>query len=397
MALTRYTWNPLTDGVLEETDGLGNVEVTYTNKPQPYAPLVSQNRGGTTSHYHFDALGSSRQLTDMAGTVTDTHLCDAWGNEIVRTGSTLTPYGWVGRFGYRLDARTTEYYVRHRNYHASIGKWKSVDPLWLTSQQGLYTYTRNIAVSAIDPSGLRLISFRIGAFISRNHPGNPWFAEPGSIFRQFQGDNRGFNEGGTKATYRLVSYGWVDSCNMRRLDGQNHVGASHFRDCLPLGGGGCGLGQSCSSVQTRRADMDTDKVVFDVNRGARCNAIMHFTTSAGYPSKYAYGVIPVDSPNIDILSTFFFEGEGDQIKGHVRGEHDRFPDYEIIIDGRLIYKYEANDRGPGFFNLYVYSRVKFYENFAFEAQTSCRFCDGTCSETNESDIDNNAWAPPEDS
>ena len=48
MAVTEYTWNPLTDSVIEETDGAGNVLVEYTNEPAPYGPLISERRGSAT-------------------------------------------------------------------------------------------------------------------------------------------------------------------------------------------------------------------------------------------------------------------------------------------------------------------------------------------------------------
>ena len=35
---TNYTWNPLTDSVIEESDASGNVIVTYTNEPTPFGP-----------------------------------------------------------------------------------------------------------------------------------------------------------------------------------------------------------------------------------------------------------------------------------------------------------------------------------------------------------------------
>jgi len=125
MAITQYTWNPLTDSVIEETDGVGNVRATYTNKPQQFGPLISENRGGTTSVHHSDALGSTRMLTDITGTVTDTFDYDAWGNEAARVGTTPTPYNWVGRWGYQLDTATGGYYVRARTYCPLIARWAS--------------------------------------------------------------------------------------------------------------------------------------------------------------------------------------------------------------------------------------------------------------------------------
>jgi hypothetical protein len=80
MAKTRYVWDPVSDNVLQEKDGAaGATQVTYTNEPVPFGPLRSERRGSVTRQYHFDALGSTRVLTDDSQTVTDTFAYDAWG------------------------------------------------------------------------------------------------------------------------------------------------------------------------------------------------------------------------------------------------------------------------------------------------------------------------------
>ena len=52
MAVTEYTWNPLTDSVIEETDGAGNVLVEYT-----YGSLRSERRGTQTSSFSKSGVG----------------------------------------------------------------------------------------------------------------------------------------------------------------------------------------------------------------------------------------------------------------------------------------------------------------------------------------------------
>ena len=101
MTVTEYTWNPLTDSVIEETDGAGNVLATYTNEPSPFGPLISENRAGQTSYYHPDVLGSTRAMTNASQTVTDTATYDAWGNTVASAGTNPTPYRWCGNWGYQ--------------------------------------------------------------------------------------------------------------------------------------------------------------------------------------------------------------------------------------------------------------------------------------------------------
>ena len=153
MAKRRFHW-AIDDCVMHETDETGATTVTYTNEPGPFGPLISENRGGTTSYHHYDALGSTIALTNDAGTVTDTFFFDAWGSKKPwRTGTTPTPYTWCGRWGYQDDTATTgQYYVRARSYGPTIARWTSVDPAFSTSN--LFTYASLSPTSHTDPSGL---------------------------------------------------------------------------------------------------------------------------------------------------------------------------------------------------------------------------------------------------
>jgi hypothetical protein len=53
-----------------------------------------------TQFYHFDALGSTRLITDINGDVSDTYEYDAWGKQIDHTGNTGQPFRFVGQLGY---------------------------------------------------------------------------------------------------------------------------------------------------------------------------------------------------------------------------------------------------------------------------------------------------------
>jgi RHS repeat-associated protein len=157
---TNYTWNPLTDSVIEESDGSGNSLCTYTNEPTQFGPLVSENRGGTTSYYHADAIGSTRLTTSGSQAIVDSFLFDAWGNTVASNMPTPTPYQWCGRLGYQADALTTAAYVRERVYHAALATWASIDPYHLSRMThhdvvaGPYLYCLNTPLVEIDPNGL---------------------------------------------------------------------------------------------------------------------------------------------------------------------------------------------------------------------------------------------------
>jgi RHS repeat-associated protein len=158
---SKFLWD--VNNYLAETDTDDDIQAVYTNEPQPYGNLISQYRKGPTlwlpSYYHYDALGSTRVLTNDAGVVTDTHVYDAWGNELAVSGSTVNPFRWVGRVGYYWDEGTGTFYIRARVYQPVTGRWTSQDPLWALAHPvldvRLYEYASDRPLVRSDPSGLR--------------------------------------------------------------------------------------------------------------------------------------------------------------------------------------------------------------------------------------------------
>jgi hypothetical protein len=73
MSRTYFFWDPLSDNILQERDESGTVTAEYTTEPGLYGNVISQNRGGVESQYHFDPQGSTLALTDDNQQVTDTY------------------------------------------------------------------------------------------------------------------------------------------------------------------------------------------------------------------------------------------------------------------------------------------------------------------------------------
>jgi len=149
VAKKRFYWSSVFDCVLQEKDQSGNTQVTYTHEPSTYGPLVSENRGGQERQYHFDALGSTRALTNATESVTDTFAYDAWGSELGRAGTLNTPYRWIGLLGYYFDVTTGMYYIRVRTYRPQHSRWLSIDPVF-----GTFTYSSLSPAGHMDASGL---------------------------------------------------------------------------------------------------------------------------------------------------------------------------------------------------------------------------------------------------
>jgi RHS repeat-associated protein len=144
------------------------MSVFETAKDRPFCPnihvvlggtvfgnLISTRIASTSSYHHFDALGSTRQLTNAAGTVTDTVIYDAWGNVVNRTGTTGISLLWLAELGYYYDAEAGLMYVRIRPYAPSAARWLTLDPLFGSESPQRYMYTSNAPILRVDPSGLQ--------------------------------------------------------------------------------------------------------------------------------------------------------------------------------------------------------------------------------------------------
>ncbi|MBM3499050.1 MAG: RHS repeat-associated core domain-containing protein [Armatimonadetes bacterium] len=148
----KYLWDE--QQVLLETNGNGVTQARYTLAPLGYGDLVSMRRNGATSFCHFDAIGSTRALTDGDEAVTDTYLYSAFGNLLASTGSTENPYRYIGELGYQQETGLSGYYLRRRYYVHWLGRFLGKDPL-RQGGENAYGYVNNRPTRGTDPGGLR--------------------------------------------------------------------------------------------------------------------------------------------------------------------------------------------------------------------------------------------------
>ena len=150
--------------VLAEVDNEGNISADYTYGKD----LIAMENSQGSFFYHYDALGSTRNLTDMAGNITDTYSYYAFGNLLSIAGGTSNPYLFTGE---RFDAETNFYYLRARYYDPGVGRFLSMDPFPGTEFSPItlhpYLYCQNNPVMFVDPSGEYVIDvFSQGISIS---------------------------------------------------------------------------------------------------------------------------------------------------------------------------------------------------------------------------------------
>jgi RHS repeat-associated protein len=149
-ATTSFIWDG--QNVLLETDYAEQTQAVYTYRRQTCGDLISQRRATVSSFHHFDALGSTTELTSASGTVTGTDRYYAFGETLASTGGTDDPFWFVGRLGYYNEPDLNLQYLRARWYQPSTARFTSRDP---RRSHGLsdYVYAANRPAVLVDPSG----------------------------------------------------------------------------------------------------------------------------------------------------------------------------------------------------------------------------------------------------
>lgn len=140
-----YAWDTRAGVPLMLFDG--NTSYIYDDAGNPIEQIHS---AGVVLFYQHDQYGSTRLLTDSAGTVAATFSYDANGNLTNKTGTTDTVLRWNGQ---AQDADTGLYYLRARWYDPVTAQFMSVDPL-VALTQAIYSYASDNPLNLMDPLGL---------------------------------------------------------------------------------------------------------------------------------------------------------------------------------------------------------------------------------------------------
>ena len=115
---------------------------------------IRQTRDSVTSYYHYDGLGSTRELTSSAGIVTDEYTYDAFGNLLDKSGVTVNTHLYTGEF---FDSHLGFYYLRARYMNPQVGRFVTMDTFAgiIRDPYSLhkYLYAHANPVNMVDPSG----------------------------------------------------------------------------------------------------------------------------------------------------------------------------------------------------------------------------------------------------
>jgi len=147
------------DRLIEETTASGGSVARYSQTESIDEPLAMM-RGGVTSFYNADGLGSITSLSNSAGTLAQTYSLDSFGKLTASAGSVTNPFLYTAR---EFDTETNLYFYRARYYDPTVGRFVSQDEIGNDDDADLYRYVRNNAPNLRDPTGLyKLVGFPPG-------------------------------------------------------------------------------------------------------------------------------------------------------------------------------------------------------------------------------------------
>jgi RHS repeat-associated protein len=142
------------DNLIEETNSSGAAVARYTQTENIDEPLAML-RGGATSYYHLDGLGSVTSLSNTAGTLAQTYTFDSFGNQTASSGSLTNPFRYTGR---EFDTETGLCFYRARCFDPATGRFLSEDPIGFRGGLNLYRYVKNQPTRYVDPTGKAISS-----------------------------------------------------------------------------------------------------------------------------------------------------------------------------------------------------------------------------------------------
>ena len=117
--------------------------------------LINQIRSNISSYYHYDAIKSTRALTDVLCNITDTYFYEAFGNILETSNNVINDYLYAGE---QYDNRIGLYYLRNRYYNQDNGYFISADAYEPNQFSPISThkflYSNANPLYYFDPSGL---------------------------------------------------------------------------------------------------------------------------------------------------------------------------------------------------------------------------------------------------
>jgi RHS repeat-associated protein len=152
--ITKYTWDTMWDvpQLVRESTGSGSLIRRYLYGTS----RIAMTEGGNTYYYLSDSLGSVTDLTDGSGNSEWAYLYEPFGSSRTEDKIDSGAPDNVMKFAGELEESTGLYYLRAREYDATVGRFLSRDPSPSCSPHSVsseYAYAGNRSTSLVDPTG----------------------------------------------------------------------------------------------------------------------------------------------------------------------------------------------------------------------------------------------------
>ncbi|HRP31478.1 MAG TPA: RHS repeat-associated core domain-containing protein [Agriterribacter sp.] len=148
-------WN-----LIEEYDAGNALLTSYIHGAMTDEILTKTGGAGQLLYYHYDALGSVMQLTNMVGSMVEQYAYDVFGEATIKNagGDIIAGSAFGNRFMFtgREYINALELYdYRNRMYSESLGRFLQTDPVGFDAgDYNLYRYVGNNSLNKVDPLGL---------------------------------------------------------------------------------------------------------------------------------------------------------------------------------------------------------------------------------------------------
>jgi RHS repeat-associated protein len=150
--VTGFTWAQATDLPMLLAQSVSGTTNSFIYGPGGLPVEQIDTTGGTNTvrYLHHDQLGSTRLVTDSAGSTVSTYTYDPYGKLSGSTGTFVTPLGFAGQY---TDAETGFQYLRARYYDPATGQFLTRDPIEPLNRDA-YGYVNRDPLTSTDASGL---------------------------------------------------------------------------------------------------------------------------------------------------------------------------------------------------------------------------------------------------
>jgi RHS repeat-associated protein len=117
--------------------------------------LLSQIDNVDRQFFHYDSLGTTRDLSDITGAITDSYTFESFGKLLANNGNTENKYLFTGE---QYDEDLNNYFLRSRYYNQDVGRfsqqdtWMGIENIPITLNKYVYAYSDSVNI--IDPTGM---------------------------------------------------------------------------------------------------------------------------------------------------------------------------------------------------------------------------------------------------